>query len=257
MKEQSINTLFIGKVAIHLNSVNSTNSFAQDLVSKTNPIEGTVIRADEQSAGRGQFGSSWSTQPGENITCSIILLPRLLQAGEQFLLSQTISLAILEFISQFKLSEAVSIKWPNDIYVGKKKIAGILIENILKGIHLHQSIVGLGININQETFDPKIPNPTSLFLLTKKKYDLNQLYFQLYEIIERHYLVLKSGEYEKIRNRYLQNLFQSGLLGNYKIISENRIVEARIAGIDKQGKIELEIENVFRSFGLKEVSFIF
>jgi BirA family biotin operon repressor/biotin-[acetyl-CoA-carboxylase] ligase len=257
MKEQSNNTLFIGKVAIHLSSVNSTNLFAHELISKTNPSEGTVIRADEQYAGRGQFGSSWSAKPGENITISILLNPRFLLAGEQFLLSQTIALALCDFIGQFDLPEKVSIKWPNDIYVGKNKIAGVLIENILKGVHLNQSIIGIGINVNQDIFDPSIPNPTSLFLQTQNKYEIDHLLFQLYESVERHYLRLKSNDFGRIRESYFERLFQAGLWKDYYIKSENKIINARITGVDKTGKLELDCQGEIKSFDLKEIGYIF
>lgn len=257
MKEQSMNTLFIGKVAIYLPTVDSTNRFAQQYISKSRPIEGTVIRADEQSEGRGQLGSKWESTPGLNITISLILRPKFLLARQQFLLSAAMALGVYDFLNMYPLPEPLSIKWPNDLYIGNKKIGGMLIENTLRGDYLNWSIIGLGININQTIFDPALPNPTSLALLLNKNTEINNCLFQLYAALERQYLRMQTGTVESIFEDYTQKLFRLQEKALYKIVEENRVVEGIIKGVDNIGRLLLFYENETKPFELKKITPIF
>ena len=151
----------IGNNHIRLNRVNSTNKYAVEMIAKSKPIEGTVISASFQYEGRGQIGRFWESEAEKNITCSTILRPDFLEASDQFQLNIAISLALHDFISHFLDNKDVKIKWPNDIYVGDKKIAGILLQNSLIGKKVNSTIVGTGININQTEFSGDVPNPTS------------------------------------------------------------------------------------------------
>ena len=130
------------------------------LIKNTEVAEGTVVLAKEQTSGRGQVNNTWESSYGDNLLMSIVLYPEFLHAGNQFLLSKFVSLAIVDFLSYYL--ENVTIKWPNDIYVGNKKIAGVLIENSLRGAFISSSVVGIGLNVNQTEFSSSIPNPTSL-----------------------------------------------------------------------------------------------
>ena len=132
------NTFFTGKFLLHLPSVDSTNNYAKNYIAKSSPIDGTVILADEQFAGRGQSGNIWLSEAGKNLTFSIIYQTSFLLATEQFYLNMAISLGISAALASILLPDSdlsVKIKWPNDIYVQNKKIAGILIENTISGIH--------------------------------------------------------------------------------------------------------------------------
>ncbi|HPH88516.1 MAG TPA: biotin--[acetyl-CoA-carboxylase] ligase, partial [Chitinophagales bacterium] len=149
---------------MHLPSVDSTNTYAKSLIAKSSPIDGTVILADEQFAGRGQSGNVWQSEAGKNLTFSIIYQTSFLLATEQFYLNMAVSLGIWSMVNS-KLSIeknkeltihdsrfTTKIKWPNDIYVNNQKIAGILIENTISGMHLKHSVIGVGLNVNQEQF---------------------------------------------------------------------------------------------------------
>jgi len=255
MNDLSNNTLFIGKVAIHLSSVDSTNQFAHNLMSKTNPIEGTAIIADEQYAGRGQFGSSWIAASGENITMSVILCPKSLLVKQQFVLNAAMSLGVYDFINEvLEKPVGLAIKWPNDIYIGEKKIAGMLIENILKGSYLDKTIVGMGINVNQGVFDPTLANPTSMFLYSKKKYEINKILFQLYAALERQYLRIQAGKTKEIISDYTNRLFQIEMLAKYKITTNQEVVEGVIVGVDELGRLLLKINGTLSAFDLKQIA---
>ena len=256
MKEQDSMSLFIGKVQIRLDSVDSTNRFAKELLSKTTPSEGTVIRTDKQYAGRGQFGSEWASEDGKNITLSVILYPKFLLAVQQFYLSVAVSLSVLEIIKSLIKDKKVTIKWPNDIYVDQKKIAGILIENTLNGIYLKESVIGIGININQEYFSSKLPNPTSIFLETNQKFDLDKIVLQLSSSLERHYSRLKSNKQKDLMIEYQNNLFRMGELSSFTSMENGEIVQGIIQGVEENGLLLLKINDQVHKFSLKQLSFL-
>ena len=137
------------KNIIKKNQISSTNTVAIELLKKEELPEGTIIWADEQTKGRGQRGNSWESEPGTNLTISIILFPHFLKAEDQFLLSKVTSLAITDYLAN--RFNQVTIKWPNDIYVANDKIAGILIENSIIGSSFEYAVIGIGLNIGIQT----------------------------------------------------------------------------------------------------------
>ncbi len=258
MKYLSTNTLFVGKVAKYLPSVNSTNLYAKVLLSKSKPIEGTVIYTDEQRAGRGQIGSKWESEAKKNIILSLILYPNFLLASQQFQLNKAISLAIIDFLSDYISPDWLRIKWPNDIYIKNQKIGGILIENSLKGYQLQNTIVGIGLNINQEIFSKELPNPSSLKLATQQgDYDLNLLLGNLCQRLEQRYLQLKSN------NKTLDKDYLAQLLGyqewrNFALPQASQTaLKGKITGVSPEGKLQLETLAHPLEFDLKEIKFLF
>lgn len=135
---------------------------------------GTVIAARRQTSGRGQRGNSWEAEPGKNLTFSMLLRPRAVKPGEAFAISMCTALSIASVVSEAMDGVEVKIKWPNDIYVGDRKICGILIENSF-GTGIERSIVGVGINVNQREFLSDAPNPVSMWQLTGNEYNLEKL----------------------------------------------------------------------------------
>ena len=165
-------------------SVDSTNSEARRHISSLDNL--SVVAAESQSCGRGQGDHKWHSEPGENLTFSLLLkFPPLreLNVCNVLLLTEMITWALREFLA----SEGITarIKWPNDIYVGDLKICGILIENILDGSNVSASIIGVGLNLNQTDFPSDIPNPTSVALLTGRRYDPAQTLERLCTFISR------------------------------------------------------------------------
>ena len=237
-------TLFIGKYCIKLDKVDSTNSYLTNACAEKNIPEGTVVITEQQEQGRGQRGTNWQSEEGKNITLSILLKPAFLKPEEQFVLSKTISLGVLDFISSINHQPSTTnhskIKWPNDIYIGNKKVAGILIENSVSGNSISHSIIGIGINVNQEKFSAELPNPTSLKLISGKGFDLEDCLEKLCSCIEKRYLQLRNHSKE-IDSDYLRNLYLFDELSNYNY--ENEIIKAKITGISKIGKLILEKEN--------------
>lgn len=152
--------LFIGEKQVNLTEVNSTNAFMKQLVQNSdNKTEGLVVNTINQTSGRGQQGNRWESEKGKNLTFSVYLRPNTL-IQNQFIISKVVSLGIIDFLLDMGLTNA-EIKWPNDIYCGKHKIAGILIENTVKGNKVCSSVVGIGLNVNQINFNSG-NNPTSV-----------------------------------------------------------------------------------------------
>lgn len=249
-----MNTMFIGKNRIEVEKVDSTNSYVARLHEKIPLFEGTIVTAQYQEQGRGQRGTIWQSEPNKNLTLSLFLQPGFLPTAEQFILNKVISLGVMELISSLSDNDT-KIKWPNDIYVGNKKIAGILIENSVSGLTLQYSIVGIGINVNQEKFSSDLSNPTSLKLVTGGEFDLERCLSQLCFYIEKRYLQLRTNRMKEIDTDYLKALYQLGEWKNYT--HQNKTVIARISGLTKNGKLILHKRDGQELIcDLKEVEFI-
>jgi len=198
---------------IKLDKIGSTNDYAVELLSKKEIKDGTIIWAAEQTKGRGEGSNTWESEPGKNLTLTRIFRPLFLPPEHQFYLLQIISLGVYDYLRMFV--EEVSIKWPNDLYVGKNKIAGILIENSIIGGKINYSIAGIGININQTNFSPSLENPISLKNLTNIHYKLEESLDLLNLHVGNSYQQLKEGNYEEIKKRYQSVLYKLGELNTF------------------------------------------
>ena len=241
------------KKIIFLNEVESTNNYANQLILSNAAEEDTVVLTHYQKKGRGQLGNHWESEAGKNLLASIILYPELLKAGKQFYLSKIVSLSIVEYLKR-EVAD-VSVKWPNDIYIGTKKIAGILIENSIKGNYLFTSILGIGLNLNQKMFLSDAPNPVSLTQLTGKEYEIEKVVSDIFRLIQAWYQKIQRGNFAEIDSAYLSILFRNGEWSQY---SKNGIsFEAKIIGIGEFGQLQLENrEGVISEYVFKEIEFI-
>ena len=248
-------SLFLGSKIVRLAEVDSTNVYAATLIKNSPKIitDGMVIHTDNQTNGKGQRGNVWETTPNKNLTFSIILKPNLL-VSEQFLLSKVCALGILDFLTDLGIKNT-HIKWPNDIYVDNKKIAGMLLENTLKNSKIEFCIAGIGININQTSFNEHLQQATSLQLITNKSYDLNSILNQLLFFIEKRYLQLKTGKLQQINNDYLKHLLGYNTERTYLVDNQN--VLGIISGIAPSGKLQLIHENKQHEYDMKEIGFVF
>ena len=243
-------SIIIKNTILQLQEIDSTNNYAHNWIANNEPIDGTVIIADHQTAGRGQFGNIWKTRAGQNLTFSIIYLPKFLLAKDAFYLNMSISLGISNGLKQYFPALDVKIKWPNDIYIGDKKVAGILIENSISGNYLKSSIVGIGLNVLQTEFDPKLPNPTSLLLENKSQIELQDILNIILVKIEQEYLVLRSGNFSAI--------FRKGISADYMIpsINTNNKFTGKIIGVARDGKLEIEFNDGNKKFYFKEIEYV-
>lgn len=245
------NTLFVGKVFHEFLSLPSTNLYALELLSKSKPSEGTVISAVHQTAGRGQIGSSWETEPALNLTLSVILYPSFLPPQQQFSLTQAVALSVRDLITRYT-EKAVKVKWPNDIYIGDGKVAGILIQTTLSQKGFQNCVVGTGINVNQEQFSPLLPNPTSLLLETGKTFELHQLAEEYCQSLEQRYLQLKKGLGRAIGEEYLQHLYGMGRQALFERPGGEQFTGV-IRGINATGQLIIRHSGQEEAFHLKQV----
>jgi BirA family biotin operon repressor/biotin-[acetyl-CoA-carboxylase] ligase len=237
----------IFKIAV----VDSTNSYASKL--PTGVPEGSVVWALDQTKGRGQGNNKWESEPGKNLTFSLILYPTFLLAEDQFYLSKVISLAIVDFIALF--TDNVSIKWPNDIYVGDKKIAGILIENSIEGERIIQSVAGVGVNINQQKFSAYVPNPLSLNQLTGNEYDLKEMLYIILDLVRYRYGLLKEKKFEIINENYHHGLYRINQMATY--VANGKSFKGKIVEVEANGTLIIYDENKkIRKFLHKEVEYV-
>lgn len=256
------NTLFVGKVYRRFDQLPSTNDYAVQLLA--NPElwypdgnakipEGAVIQADFQSAGKGQYGSSWQSAGGENLLLSVILYPDWLAAHEQFYLGMAVALALIPPMSNPTLS--IRLKWPNDLYINDKKCAGILIQNAIAGKNIQYSIVGIGMNVNQTVFDPALPNPTSLALAYGHPFDRQEIADRLLERLERRYLQLRAGHQARIKKEYTEHLYRLNEPATFRRVADQMLFEGVIRDVSDSGRLLLETARGIESFELKEITF--
>lgn len=224
---------------IHYTIIDSTNNEAQrQLQNGVAPKDDFIIRADFQTDGRGQRGNTWHSPNATNLMFSYVYYPENLEARHQFMLSQATTLAIAEYLTK-KGVENVAIKWPNDIYVGMKKICGMLIENTVSGRNIKQSIIGIGININQTSFPANLPNPTSLAEQTNyDKYSLDEEFSSIIEILRQNLYSISTDNAEILMQRY-----KGILLGLHKTLiyrSGGKVFKGIIRDVDSKGFLSVE-----------------
>lgn len=250
-------TLFIGKNLIFLPEVHSTNSYATDLLKNVNLPEGTVIHAAHQTQGKGQRGAAWNAEASLNLTASVLLKPGFLSIQNQFYLYQIAALACYDAMTEL-LKESqfdIKIKWPNDILINKKKIAGILIENTILHDQLNWSVIGIGINVNQVLFEQGI-HATSLKLLLKRTLEIETVLNALCRHLEKHYLSLFKSQYVMIQKQYLSHLY--GL--NQVLDFEHRggVEKLLVKGLGSGGLLLLEDSaGQHREVDVKEIKWLF
>jgi BirA family biotin operon repressor/biotin-[acetyl-CoA-carboxylase] ligase len=239
---------------IRLTETESTNNYAIDLLSHNPQQEGTVIITDHQSKGRGQDTNSWESERGKNLTFSIILHPKF-TADQQFVFNKAISLGIFDFLQTELPQNDISIKWPNDIYIGDKKACGILIQNSVTGKLLNNAVVGIGLNVNQTHFVSDAPNPVSMKMLTGCDYNLDELLLKLLDSIFKRYAQVKPETYKKIETDYHKALYR--LYEWHKFALHKNVIYARITGTNSYGQLLLETEmEQIEECDIKEVQFI-
>ena len=248
-----MSTLFIGQNKIELLTVDSTNNFAANLIKETNVLDGTVIMAEHQTNGKGQSGNSWFSHPKLNLTCSYILRPTFLKIEDQFYLSMVTSLAVTRTLSELGIKSV--IKWPNDILVESKKIAGILIENSVQKNRFSYSIIGIGFNVNQTDFMSEV-NATSIKTLLKSNMDPIAIQLSLSEQLEKYYLQLKSGNTNGLKKQYMSMLFQYKQEHWYEVVPSGEQFKGVITDIQPTGALIIYSEGTEKTFYSKEVKFI-
>jgi BirA family biotin operon repressor/biotin-[acetyl-CoA-carboxylase] ligase len=238
---------------IKLNAIDSTNSFLKELAQSTTLESYTVVVTKEQKNGRGQQAQKWFSEPFKNLTTSVYISNIDLEINKQKYLNFAISLAIFDALSIHQIKN-LSIKWPNDILSVNKKICGILIENTIKGSKIQSSIVGIGLNVNQEKFPDSLKNASSLKNIAQKEFNLDLLLVQIIEKIQQRIAMVSLKEYDALETAYLNVLYKKNIPTMFKD-SNDVLFMGKITGISFSGNLQIELEDeTLKEFRIKEVS---
>jgi BirA family transcriptional regulator, biotin operon repressor / biotin---[acetyl-CoA-carboxylase] ligase len=238
--------------SIHSTNVTLMNEYSIYLEHWDKRFDFYGIYTDEQTQGKGLGSNKWVSHKGQNILISFLFQPPI-TIQNQFYFNQYFSIAIFTFLSRYL--DNLTIKWPNDIYVGNKKIAGILIEHSIQGSNLQCTIAGVGININQTRFDPTIFNPTSLAQIIGKEFDIKTLISELVSVLEAQYHLIKEQKYEVLEQIYLSHLYQYQKWAQYRI--NDQLITGRIIGLSPFGQLQIESDTCeLYTCNYKEVKFI-
>lgn len=249
---------------ILLKETKSTNSYLQEI--SADAPHGTVVAATSQTAGRGQRGNSWESEAGKNITMSMLLRPSVLPS-RQFLLSEAAALAVVHTLDGY-LGDGVSVKWPNDVYYGDRKICGLLIEHSLSGGKISHTIAGIGLNVNQREFLSDAPNPVSLYQVTGRDTPVGEVRCRLAEELLR-LCALLPGQAATLHEEFLSRLYRRDGFFRYRstvdaiaaggdgLLPAGSLFEGRIADVAPDGILSLSLRDgtVYR-FAFKEVEFL-
>lgn len=261
--EIPLNTRRMRPSYIRLDSVASTNTYLASRAADNLP-HATVATTFCQTAGRGQRGNSWEADDGKNITLSILLRPVALLPRQQFFISEIVSLGIVAVLDAFlPHGDEVAIKWPNDIYVGNRKICGILIENSIMGNRITSSIAGIGLNVNQERFLSDAPNPVSMLNIAGHEFPLEEVRDRLCGEILSTFDDLglsdatehDDSHFADLHRRYKSRLWRRE--GFHPFLADGERFDARIVDIAPDGILTLaDTSQRQRSFAFKEVAFV-
>ncbi len=233
--------------------MDSTNTFAASLLD-SRPVDGTVVFAQHQSEGRGQQGSRWHAEQGLNLTFSIILFPDFLAARQIFLLNKLVTCALRDVVAAYLPDAQVLIKWPNDLLVNRKKISGILIETSLEQDRLRSAIIGIGLNVNQLSFESGLHGrATSLAAEAGKTFDIRAVLDKLLEHVEARYLAIRAGRSATTEHDYLQHLYAYQEDSMVEIAGERK--SAHIVGVDADGRLAVQDGGKLYFYGVKEIKF--
>lgn len=238
---------------IKLDTINSTNSYLRELAIHQDVDNFTVVSAKHQSEGKGQIDKKWITEPNKNLTFSILIKEKY-QIQHKKYINIAVSLALHDWFTQKKIKN-LSIKWPNDIMAGSKKLSGILIETMIRGSKIYHTVIGIGINVNQQQFSSEIKSASSLSLETNKTFDLDVLLLEILPIIQNRIQDFLNGKFKELDKAYSKLLYRKDTPSDFVDNQGNRFVGS-ITGISQDGNLLISTENgSVREFGIKEVAF--
>ncbi|MCA0932255.1 biotin--[acetyl-CoA-carboxylase] ligase [Lutimonas saemankumensis] len=238
-----------------LDAIDSTNSYLKQLSKNEKLGKWTVVTAKFQTNGRGQKGAVWESEKGKNLICSILVKLEGVRAEDQFMLNCAVSSGIHNYLKRFNLPK-LTVKWPNDIMSVSSKLGGILIENTLLGGEISQSIIGIGINVNQESFSNELPNAVSLKQLTGSETDLEIFLQDLLNSIQNKFELVFENRYDELKSIYEADLYRKDKVHTFKNL-KGELFSGLIRGVNHQGMLQIERENgAMDSYNFKEVSYL-
>jgi BirA family biotin operon repressor/biotin-[acetyl-CoA-carboxylase] ligase len=240
---------------IKLDAIDSTNTYLRQL-SNTEAVEDyTVVVANYQTNGRGQMGTQWDSQDAKNLMFSLFKDVSYLNIEQHFFISIVVSLSLLDALQAFNIKK-LKVKWPNDILSDRKKIGGILIENVIKQTKITASIIGIGVNINQTEFY-NLPKASSLRLITGRVFDSEEILQAILVKMQHYFLLLQQNQFEVLKSAYENHLFRINKPSTFKDV-EGNLFSGFIIGIANTGNLQVRLEDdIIKEFDLKEISLLY
>ena len=240
---------------IKLDAIDSTNAYLKAMCSANLPNDYTVVVTELQTVGRGQMGTHWQAQRGKNLTVSVFKELSEFEVEKQFYISIVVSLAICKALKSFKIPQ-LSIKWPNDILSAKRKICGILIENIVKSSNLQGSVIGIGLNVNQKYFKD-LPQASSMNLLTGVLFNKDEVLSEILKQLQIYFELLEAKRLSEIKSEYENLLFRKDKPSTFKY-QNSETFSGIIQGVTKKGKLKVWTEDeIIKTYNLKEVTLLY
>lgn len=240
---------------IKLDAIDSTNDFLKELSKKQVVDNFTIVVTKNQTKGKGQMGATWNSEMGKNLIMSILIKDVLENTDAIFHLNIAVALAVIHVLEEYNLPK-LSIKWPNDIMSDNKKLCGILIENSFKSDSSIESIVGIGLNVNQTIFD-NLPKASSMAVIMQKEFDLEALLDSMLFHIKKNCSLIVSHQEIKLWNDFHNHLFKLNVPMPFEDANQNRFMGI-IKGVTNDGKLEVTLENdIVKTYGIKEIQMLF
>lgn len=240
---------------VKLDAINSTNTFLKLLAKEEGTSNWTIVTTEYQTKGRGQVTTNWESERGKNLIFSSLIKYSNFQVKHHFYLNCAISLGLINALKKFDIPQLM-VKWPNDIMAGNKKLAGILIENSLSDNKIYQSVVGIGLNINQKKFSAALPKAVSMTQILNQKLDRNSILVDIINSVKEQINLLENNEFEQLQKNYESNLFKKNKTQMFEDKNKTKFLGI-ILGVSNQGMLRIETENRgIREYNFKEVAFL-
>ena len=240
---------------IKLNAIDSTNSFLKEMAQKKPLKNFTVVIASSQNKGKGQRGSQWVSEPHKNLLCSVYIAFDDLLVQDQVFLNYAVSVAVLNTLKEYKLPK-LQVKWPNDILSSNHKICGLLVENVIQKNTIASSVIGIGLNVNQEKFQKNLPKATSVKIQIKKEISIYDLLQKIIVALKETIHLLNSPKKMELKEMYLKNLHKKDVPSMFKD-NKGVLFMGIIKGVSSEGKLQIQLKDeVLKEFGIQEVSFV-
>ena len=237
---------------IKLDAIDSTNSYLKKIILEKDISDYTIVTANFQTEGKGQLGYMWESEDSKNLLCSIYKKDLGIKVEDQFVLSMLVSLSIIRTLEKLNLPK-LYIKWPNDIMSGNKKICGILVENMVKQNSIKESVIGIGLNVNQDTFK-NLPKGTSINKIKGVAFKIEKLLNDLVNNIKKQFIDFNQSKIDLVFRQYEDVLYRMNIPSTFKN-SEGDVFTGFIKGVNNLGRLKVLLEdNLTKSYSIKDIS---
>lgn len=240
---------------VKLNAINSTNNYLKELSKDGETANWTIVSAEHQISGRGQMETKWESEKGKNLTFSILVKFEQFKSQDQFYLNCAVSLGIFNALKKYDVPK-LKVKWPNDIMSASKKVGGILIENSLVNDRITHTVIGIGLNVNQDKFPDYLPRAVSMKQVLNHDFDCDKLLMDIVNSMQQQIELLTQNSFDLLHHNYEQVLFKKDKVLMFENKNKEKFM-GKILGVTNKGSLQVEQENeVVKQYNFKEIIFL-